>query len=394
MPTLEQENKKLKKTILKLQKKLEKVNIYKNIVNTLSISISIAKYENNKLKLIYVNEAFEKVTGYSKKDVIGKKPSFLQKQNKDQKAIKVMKSAIKNHETCEVEVINYKKDGTAFTNFLYLSPIFDKQNNLTHYIGLQQDISEMKKKDKVINQQAKLASMGEMIANISHQWRQPLSVISTGATGILLQKEMGILSDEILIDVCESINHNAQYLSNTIDDFKNFIKGDSESIRFNLKNDTDVFIKLVDATIKEYNINIILDLNENINVQGYPNELIQCFINIFNNSKDALLANNDEDDRYIFISETNEDTLVHISFKDNAGGISEDIIDKIFEPYFTTKHKSQGTGIGLHMSYRLITESMNGTIRASNVEYEFNGKLYKGAKFDILIPIQNDRLNR
>ncbi len=155
----------------------------------------------------------------------------------------------------------------------------------------------------------------------------------------------------------------------------------------NLKNDTDSFIKLVDATIKRNNITIILDLEENIHIQGYPNELIQCFMNIFNNAKDALVENNDEDDRFIFISQIINENNVIIEFKDNAGGIPEDIIDKVFEPYFTTKHKSQGTGLGLHMSYNLVTNGMKGTLEVKNDEYDFNGKHYKGACFGIVIPL-------
>jgi len=229
--------------------------------------------------------------------------------------------------------------------------------------------------------------MGEMIGNIAHQWRQPLSIISTSATGMHLQKEMGILTDDEFYKYCEIINEHSQFLSQTIDDFRNFIKGDTKPIRFDLKNDTDSFIKLVDVTIKKNNINIILDLEENIHIQGYPNELIQCFMNIFNNAKDALVENNDEDNRYVFISQQVENDNVIIEFKDNAGGIKEDILNKIFEPYFTTKHKSQGTGLGLHMSYNLVTNGMKGTITVKNDEYNFNGKYHKGACFDIIIPL-------
>jgi len=229
--------------------------------------------------------------------------------------------------------------------------------------------------------------MGEMIGNIAHQWRQPLSIISTSATGMHLQKEMGILTDDEFYKYCEIINEHSQFLSQTIDDFRNFIKGDTKPIRFDLKNDTDSFIKLVDVTIKKNNINIILDLEENIHIQGYPNELIQCFMNIFNNAKDALVENNDEDNRYVFISQQVENDNVIIEFKDNAGGIKEDILNKVFEPYFTTKHKSQGTGLGLHMCYNLVTNGMKGTITVKNDEYNFNGKYHKGACFDIIIPL-------
>ena len=250
------------------------------------------------------------------------------------------------------------------------------------------DITDIKQKEQQLRNQSKLAAMGEMLANIAHQWRQPLSVISTSATGMKLQKEHGLLEDDNFYKYCDNIDENAQYLSKTIDDFTKFIKGDSKPIHFDLKNDTDSFIKLVDSSIKLYQIEVILDLCENINIKGYPNELIQCFINIFNNAKDALLENNEEGNRYIFIEQKSDESEVTIVFKDNAGGIPEDIINKIFDPYFTTKHNSLGTGLGLHMSYNIIVNGMKGSIKVENEEYIFNNHKQKGAKFTITIPIK------
>ncbi len=252
---------------------------------------------------------------------------------------------------------------------------------------IKKEVEKNREKDKLIFKSEKLVSMGQMIGNIAHQWRQPLSVISTAASGMQLQKEHDILSDAEFYKMCDAINDNAQYLSKTIDDFTNFIKGDSKSSKFNLRNETDAFLKLVDSTIKNNHLDVVLDLTEDINIQGYPNELIQCFINIFNNAKDALVENNKEGNRYIFISQETIDNNVVIKFKDNAGGIPEDIINKIFEPYFTTKHQSQGTGLGLHMTYNLIVDGMNGTVEANNVEFEYESEKYTGAEFKITLPL-------
>jgi len=272
---------------------------------------------------------------------------------------------------------------------------FDKRGNYIKTEGSLYDVTkltllqkEQLVQQKMLLQQSKLASMGEMIGNIAHQWRQPLSVISTGATGMKMQKEYNILTDEFFYVTCETINENAQYLSRTIDDFTTFIKGEAKAIRFDLKNDTDSFIKLVDSTIKKHHIQLILNLEENIKVQGYPHQLIQCFINIFNNAKDALVQNNiEERERFIFITQTIQDDSVTIIFKDNAGGIEENILPKIFEPYFTTKHQSQGTGLGLHMAYNLISKDMKGEIKVQNCSYIFQNKKYKGAEFTINIPL-------
>ncbi|MEA3553321.1 MAG: HAMP domain-containing sensor histidine kinase [Campylobacterota bacterium] len=121
-----------------------------------------------------------------------------------------------------------------------------------------------------------------------------------------------------------------------------------------------------------------------MNLDGFPNELSQCFINIFNNSNDIF--KNLEYEKYLFISAKIENEQTIIVFKDNAGGIPEDILQKIFEPYFTTKHQSQGTGLGLHMTYNIIVEGMNGTIEAKNNNYTYNDKKYNGAEFIISLP--------
>jgi len=247
------------------------------------------------------------------------------------------------------------------------------------------EVEKNKKTQQQLFKSEKMASMGEMIGNIAHQWRQPLSVISTGATGMLVQKEFGNLSDENFKKTCELIDTNAQYLSKTIDDFRNFIKGDHKLVKFKLQDTIDSFLHLVEPSIKNHNINIILNTDDTIELKSYPNELIQCLINIFNNSRDILNEQNIKN-KYVFITTYKKDNNVIISIKDNAGGINPDIIEKIFEPYFTTKHKSQGTGLGLHMTYNLIVTSMNGDIETKNVNFSYDNEHFYGAKFIIMLP--------
>jgi signal transduction histidine kinase len=247
-------------------------------------------------------------------------------------------------------------------------------------------INEMETKNNLIFEQSKMASMGEMIGNIAHQWRQPLSVISTGATGMKMQKQFDALSDESFNKTCDVINENAQYLSRTIDDFRNFIKGEREKVVFNLNKAIDSFINLVQGPIKNNSIEVVFDLEKDLAIYGYENELIQCLINIFNNSKDVL-KDIDEKGKYIFITTQSYNEHIVINIRDNGGGIAKDILPKIFEPYFTTKHKSQGTGLGLHMTYNLIVDGMNGTLEAANVSYKYDGKDYIGAEFTIVLPV-------
>ncbi|MEA1915194.1 MAG: ATP-binding protein [Campylobacterota bacterium] len=232
----------------------------------------------------------------------------------------------------------------------------------------------------------KMASMGEMIGNIAHQWRQPLSVISSAATGMRMQKEYDVLTDKEFNNTCDIINDNAQYLSKTIDDFRNFIKGDRVKKQFNLEDNLQSFLHLIQGSVTNHYIKIVLDTDRTININGYENELIQCFINIFNNAKDAL-KENIEENRLIFITTSVEEKTAVISFKDNAGGIPQDISHKIFEPYFSTKHQSQGTGLGLHMTYKLIVDGMGGSIEAHNVTYTHEGVEYTGAQFTLTLPM-------
>lgn len=261
-----------------------------------------------------------------------------------------------------------------------------KQFNINLESRVKQEVLKNGQHELQLLEQSKMVAMGEMIGNIAHQWRQPLSVISMISTGAKMQKEMDLLTNEMFNNNMDTINDNVQYLSETINDFRNFIKGDRVKKSFNLTDEINSFLHLVQGSIKEHYIILNLDLNDTIQINGYPNELIQCFINIYNNSKDAMLEFSEENS-LIFIKTYLDDNNVHITFKDNAGGISEDVLPRIFDPYFTTKHKSQGTGLGLHMTYKLIVEGMSGTVEAKNVNYKYEGKEYKGAEFKILLPI-------
>jgi len=250
---------------------------------------------------------------------------------------------------------------------------------------------ELDKKQTILHQQSKMAAMGEMIGNIAHQWRQPLSTITTASSGMVLQKEMGILTDEFFFEASKKINTSAQHLSKTIDDFRNFFSPNRLKSKFFLKNTFSTTLDLISAQFNAKEITIIKNI-EDVELYSYENELIQALINIFNNSRDELLKK--EDERYIFIDVyKNNKNEVNIILKDNAGGIKEEFLDKIFEPYFTTKHQSQGTGIGLYMTEEIITKHLNGTIVVRNKEFIYNDKKYIGAEFKIKLKLFDEEAN-
>jgi len=298
-----------------------------------------------------------------------------------------IKELIKNKKI-ELENLNQQQLDTIIiisVIFMFLIMILSIALSYTIQKRFENYKLKVQQKDQMLSEQSKMAAMGEMLGNIAHQWRQPLSIISTGATGMLAQKEYGLLNDEQFNVTCNAINENAQYLSKTIDDFKNFIKGDRIKQVFNLEENIKSFVHLVEGSIKTHNIKLVLETDQKIQVNGYENELIQCFINIFNNSKDALKENRSKN-RLIIISTEIEDDNTIIKFLDNGNGIPNDILSKVFEPYFTTKHKSQGTGLGLNMTYKFIVNGMNGDIIAKNKTFEYQGQNYQGAEFTIILP--------
>ncbi|MGB5866377.1 MAG: PAS domain S-box protein [Arcobacteraceae bacterium] len=341
---------------------------------------------DNNRNVVNVNKRFCEIYGYEKEELIGKNASIFHINDESYLEFAKAFQEAKLNANNRIEHVWKTKDGTIIWCEVLGSSIMLGENEFG-VIWSVLDITDRKKAEKLLNEQSKMAAMGEMIGNIAHQWRQPLSIISTGATGMQLQKEYGVLTDETFTNTCNMINNNAQYLSKTIDDFRNYIKGKSVKSRFKLKDTISSFLHLLNPSIQNHNLQVILRLDENITISGYENELTQCLINIFNNAKDILNEKN-LDDKIIIIETIQKSDSVTISIKDNAGGIAKEILPKVFEPYFTTKHPLQGTGLGLSMSYNLIVDGMDGTIEASNVTFEHDSKTYTGAKFTITLPIE------
>jgi len=340
--------------------------------------------------IIDVNKAFEYITGYSKDDVINKKTNLLKSNLNDEKFYKKMWKSINDHGYWEGEISNLNKKKEIYTEWLTVNTIYDNNSLVLNYIGIFSDITEQKKKDsqvkekeRLLFQQSKMASIGEMIENIAHQWRQPLSVISTASTGIKIQKELDISTEEEELKSLDMINHSAQFLSTTIDDFRSYLRNDNEKDNFNIGETIDYSLKLFSSKLQNKNITIIKDYQET-NLWGIRNEFVQVLINIINNSNDAF-ENTVQDEKYIFISTKIVKDNVEIEIKDNAGGIPDKILEKVFDPYFTTKDKSQGTGIGLYMSSQIIRNHMQGNILAKNKTYKFNNIKCTGASFIITL---------
>jgi len=239
------------------------------------------------------------------------------------------------------------------------------------------DITNIKKQEKMLFQQSKMATIGEMLINIAHQWRQPLSTIRTLSTGMKLEKELQILDNERLVSGLEMIGKNTEELSRTIDDFANYFIVSQSEEKFNLSDNITNTLHFIESTLITENIIVKTKLDDSIIVEGNANELRQALINILSNSKDALIESNIEE-KIILIETKKTKKTITLTIKDSALGMKESLLSKAFEPYVTTKHNSSGTGIGLYMTHQIITLHMKGTILLENSTFKLNNKIYKG----------------
>ncbi|MBI3874096.1 MAG: PAS domain-containing protein, partial [Arcobacter sp.] len=294
--------------------------------------------------------------------------------DRNQEARFIIREAIDQGKSCEVELRNYKKDGTLFYNLLSLSPIFDTNGKLLYYVGIQNDITRLKQQSELYFQKKRGESLTQLIKNISHQWRQPLSLISILSGAIQLKIEAGILSNDELIENTTKIVETTQYLSNILSDFDSFLVNDNKS-NFKLK---DLFIESIIMIPK---INFVIGFDDNFEISSYKHILGQCIISLIGNCENAL---EDKSEKYIFIDAIKTQTHTTITIKDNGGGISEDILENVFDPYFTTKHQSQGTGLGLYL-IQVFLQNINGNIFIKNINFKYNEQNYKGVVATIIL---------
>ena len=230
------------------------------------------------------------------------------------------------------------------------------------------EIQETQAKTRILHHQNKLLSMSEMIENIAHQWRQPLSQINSAVLVIddlLYEKDV---KDSVIEEKLLEVESLTKYMSKTIDDFKDFFNQNKSKESFRLQDLVEKSIYIVRGTLKAHNIEIQSEVDKSIQCYGYPSELQQVIVVILNNAKDIFLSRN------IFrpkIRISCEKLLeeIQITICDNGGGVDEAIKEKIFEPYFTTKHKSQGTGLGLYIAKMIIEENMKGSLELGANKY-------------------------
>lgn len=237
---------------------------------------------------------------------------------------------------------------------------------------IKNEIDQRLAQEQILIQQSKLAAMGEMIGNIAHQWRQPLAQISAIHMNMKVTYDFDKFTEEYLNEKIKEANKLTSYMSQTINDFQNFFKPQGEKEIFSIEKACRNSYEIIESSLKYHGIEIDFNVKQDTNILGYKNEFSQVILNILSNAKDIIIERKIENPKIdVEIKEGDNYSIIKIS--DNAGGIKEDVLDKIFDPYFTTRHKTQGTGIGLYMAKNIIERSMSGFINVKNID---NGALF------------------
>lgn len=252
-----------------------------------------------------------------------------------------------------------------------------KELNETLEKRVEEEIEKNREHEQLLVQKSRFIALGEMISNIAHQWRQPLSELSSIFMNIKFTYELGKLDDEIMKKKSKEAEIVLEYMSNTIDGFRNFFIPKKEKEKFNLRADMNSIMTIISSALANNHINITFCIDGNIYLNTYKNEFEQVVLNIIKNAKDVLLEKQVKSP-WIKVYTEESEKFIKIVIEDNGGGIEVRPRSKIFEPYFTTKNDSDGTGIGLYMSKIIVDKNMGGKLRVRDAK--------QGAKFEILLP--------
>ena len=274
---------------------------------------------------------------------------------------------------------DFAKTLSALSNLINVSTkeIDDLNSNLEQKV--KQEIEKNVQKDKILQRQTRMAQMGEMLSMIAHQWRQPLATIGAITATLELENSLGVLDLQKLDEELNSINDQIKYLSHTINDFRNFFNPNKDKEKISLKTLIDKTLTIIEKTIHSKGIKLDKQYTKvDAKITTYQNEVMQVLLNIIKNAIDIFDEKNIKDPLLIIDILVQEDRCI-IIIKDNAGGIPEYIVNKIFDPYFSTKNEKNGTGLGLYMSKTIIEDHCNGSLIVDNID--------NGAKFSIVLPL-------
>jgi len=351
----------------------------------------ISSITDLKGKIIDVSQAFCNISGYAREELIGKNHNIVRHPDMPKEAFAELWSKITKGESWSGKVKNLQKDGGFYWVYANIEPLFDAQGKIDSYISVRLDITETEillskvrdeeEKNKIqqelMQKQSRLAQMGEMLSMIAHQWRQPLSAITAAAGAINMKAKRNKLDNEMAEKLSDNIKDFSIHLSSTIDDFRNFFKSNKTRTEVNYKMIVESVLSIISSSLEKNSIELIYEFNSDKMFLTYHSELKQVVLNLIKNAEDALLENGISDPQILIRAEGNT-----LSVSDNAGGVPEDIIDDIFNPYFSTKTQKDGTGLGLYMSKIIIEDHCNGSLHVKNDKH--------GAVFEITLGDSDD----
>ncbi len=349
------------------------------------------------------NEAWNNMLGYKTGELIGKNSKLIYTSTEEYENFgKDAYAQMLKSGQYTTEHLLQRRDGSTIT-VLLSGAYLDKKDATKGSIWVAIDISDRKRMENellTVNkmleqmvesetkkrieaehmamQQSKMALMGEMIGAIAHQWRQPLNALGIAVQDIKQAHKYGELDGEYLAAAVKTSMERIQYMSKTIDDFRNFFLPNKSKREFFIEDAIKAAANIVCAQLDDHKIELLYDADKQTPFTGYQSELQQVLLNLISNSKDAIEANKPAVRKIEIITDRNE-TGVTIAVEDSGGGIPQEIMDRIFEPYYTTKEQGKGTGIGLYMSKQIVERHMDGELKCENSEY--------GARFTIKLPL-------
>ncbi len=324
-------------------------------------------------KIISVNPAYTKITGYTKDEATGKNPNIVASKVESPELYDAMWNSLNTTGYWKGEIYNKRKNAEIYLSYLEITVVTDSNGEIDHYFGISTDISQEDKYKKELEiqeayllHQSRMAQMGELISMIAHQWRQPLNAISLTITNLSLKCMIDEMDRELFEKELSRMDEFTQHLSHTIDDFRSFFKKDKNRDITTLKEIVNSTLSIVNLTMKDKNIELI---SNNVTcthpLETYSNEVKQVILNLLKNSEDVLLERKIQNPK-ITIETVEEESCQVLIIKDNAGGIDEDVINMIFDPYFSTKKEKDGTGLGLYMSKTIIEDHCKGKLSVYN----------------------------
>ena len=366
---LKKYNKKLKKEVddktLEYKKKnQELINANQNFFDLLNTAIeAIAIFDEND-NLVKLNKSGKLMFNYYfKKNSENKTISDFIPED----FISEVKDRLNNKIFEQVEINLLRSDKTIFPGLIAVKTI--QIENKIHTIITIVDLTQIKLQDKFLQQQAKLAQMGELLSMIAHQWRQPLTAISAASENLKLKTLLNKIDNNTIHTATNDINKYTSYLSNTINDFKNFYKTNKSKELTNLNEMAEKSLNIIEDSITFRNIRIIKNLKSTSSIETFMSEVTQVILTLLQNAEDILLDKQTQNP-YIKINTFENEKHLYLQVIDNGGGIPQDIIDKIFDPYFSTKHEKNGSGLGLYFAKSIIENNCDALLTVENNQDE------------------------